>query len=245
MFLCVTTTSIDTRIAIMRAPRCSLASSDAVNCKLYGPAPWVGGLPHLPSLPPFPTPHGTMKICKRNLHSNQAGGVWYPDSAHKTAQAIQDLNHEGLPLMVFANWRGFSGGQRDMFDEVRDGSHATARSSLVLPPLPHTAVLPHHLSPRCRTDEIRSSISQPSARLATCSRHVLSCSAAASETRQHGFVSLTPSLRTQVLKYGALIVDALVEYKQPVFVYIPPHAELRGGAWVVVDSTVNANVMEM
>ena len=49
----------------------------------------------------------------------------------------------------------------------------------------------------------------------------------------------------QVLKYGALIVDALVEYKQPVFVYIPPHAELRGGAWVVVDSTVNANVMEM
>lgn len=49
----------------------------------------------------------------------------------------------------------------------------------------------------------------------------------------------------QVLKYGALIVDALVVYKQPVFVYIPPHAELRGGAWVVVDSTVNANVMEM
>lgn len=49
----------------------------------------------------------------------------------------------------------------------------------------------------------------------------------------------------QVLKYGALIVDALVEYKQPVFVYIPPYAELRGGAWVVVDSTVNADVMEM
>lgn len=56
------------------------------------------------------------------------------------------------------------------------------------------------------------------------------------------FVAL---LAIQVLKYGALIVDALVEYKQPVFVYIPPHAELRGGAWVVVDSTVNANVMEM
>lgn len=49
----------------------------------------------------------------------QAGGVWYPDSAHKTAQAIKDINHEGLPLIVFANWRGFSGGQRDMFDEVR------------------------------------------------------------------------------------------------------------------------------
>ncbi|CAM9912667.1 unnamed protein product [Discosporangium mesarthrocarpum] len=95
----------------------------------------------------------------------QAGGVWYPDSAYKTAQAIRDMNLEGLPLMVFANWRGFSGGQRDMFDEI--------------------------------------------------------------------------------LKYGALIVDALVEYRQPVFVYIPPHAELRGGAWVVVDSTINADVMEM
>lgn len=60
--------------------------------------------------------------CWLNLsqHSqHQAGGVWYPDSAHKTAQAIKDINHEGLPLIVFANWRGFSGGQRDMFDEVR------------------------------------------------------------------------------------------------------------------------------
>lgn len=34
-------------------------------------------------------------------------------------QAIRDLNGEGLPLMIFANWRGFSGGQRDMFDEVQ------------------------------------------------------------------------------------------------------------------------------
>jgi acetyl-CoA carboxylase/biotin carboxylase 1 len=95
----------------------------------------------------------------------QAGGVWFPDSAAKTAQAIQDLSHEGLPLMILANWRGFSGGQRDMFDEI--------------------------------------------------------------------------------LKHGARIVDALVAYKQPVFVYIPPFAELRGGAWVVVDSTINSSVMEM
>jgi acetyl-CoA carboxylase carboxyltransferase component len=46
----------------------------------------------------------------------------------------------------------------------------------------------------------------------------------------------------QVLKFGAEIVDALVAYKQPVFVYIPPFAELRGGAWVVVDSTINPDV---
>lgn len=94
----------------------------------------------------------------------QAGGVWFPDSAYKTAQAIKDFDREGLPCIVFANWRGFSGGQRDMFDEV--------------------------------------------------------------------------------LKFGSMIVDALVAYQQPLFVYIPPHAELRGGAWVVIDHTINKNVME-
>jgi acetyl-CoA carboxylase / biotin carboxylase 1 len=94
----------------------------------------------------------------------QAGGVWFPDSAYKTAQALRDFHRESLPCMIFANWRGFSGGQRDMFDEV--------------------------------------------------------------------------------LKFGSMIVDALVAYQQPLFVYIPPYAELRGGAWVVVDSTINADVME-
>ena len=49
----------------------------------------------------------------------QAGQVWFPDSAYKTAQAIQDFNiGEGLPLLVLANWRGFSGGRKDMFEEV-------------------------------------------------------------------------------------------------------------------------------
>ncbi|KAJ8605817.1 hypothetical protein CTAYLR_000576 [Chrysophaeum taylorii] len=95
----------------------------------------------------------------------QAGGVWFPDSAHKTAQAIADFTAEDLPLFIFANWRGFSGGQRDMFDEI--------------------------------------------------------------------------------LKFGAQIVDRLVAYEKPVFVYIPPLAELRGGAWVVVDPTINSRVMEM
>lgn len=95
----------------------------------------------------------------------QAGQVWFPDSAHKTATAIKDFQGEDLPLFIFANWRGFSGGQRDMFDEV--------------------------------------------------------------------------------LKFGAAIVDGLVGYEQPVFVYIPPYAELRGGAWAVVDPTINEGIMEM
>ncbi|KAI0147214.1 acetyl-CoA carboxylase [Xylariaceae sp. FL1272] len=97
---------------------------------------------------------------------NEAGGVWYPNSAFKTAQAINDFNHgEQLPLMILANWRGFSGGQRDMYNEV--------------------------------------------------------------------------------LKYGSYIVDALVKYEQPIFVYIPPFGELRGGSWVVVDPTINPVAMEM
>ena len=48
-----------------------------------------------------------------------------------------------------------------------------------------------------------------------------------------------------VLKYGSYIVDALVKYEQPIFVYIPPFGELRGGSWVVVDPTINSDQMEM
>lgn len=46
----------------------------------------------------------------------------------------------------------------------------------------------------------------------------------------------------EILKFGAQIVDALVAYKHPVFVYIPPNGELRGGAWVVIDPTINDQV---
>ncbi|CCJ31347.1 unnamed protein product [Pneumocystis jirovecii] len=96
----------------------------------------------------------------------EAGHVWYPNSAFKTAQAINDFNYgEQLPLFILANWRGFSGGQRDMFNEI--------------------------------------------------------------------------------LKYGSYIVDALSKYKQPVFIYIPPYSELRGGSWVVIDPTINEDMMEM
>ncbi|KAI6042033.1 acetyl-CoA carboxylase [Pisolithus marmoratus] len=95
----------------------------------------------------------------------EAGQVWYPNSAYKTAQAIFDFNREGLPLIIFANWRGFSGGQQDMYDEV--------------------------------------------------------------------------------LKQGSKIVDGLSSYRQPVFVYIVPNGELRGGAWVVLDPSINTQKMEM
>lgn len=95
----------------------------------------------------------------------QAGQVWFPDSAAKTARAMADFDREGLPLFVLANWRGFSGGQRDLFEGV--------------------------------------------------------------------------------LQAGSLIVDNLRAYARPVFVYIPRAGELRGGAWVVVDSQINADMVEM
>jgi acetyl-CoA carboxylase/biotin carboxylase 1 len=49
----------------------------------------------------------------------------------------------------------------------------------------------------------------------------------------------------EILKFGSYIVDALRKYSRPVFVYIPPGGELRGGAWVVLDPTINPEMMEM
>ena len=46
-------------------------------------------------------------------------------------------------------------------------------------------------------------------------------------------------------RFGAQIVDALREYEHPVFIYLPPHGELRGGSWVVVDPTINEEKMSM
>lgn len=57
----------------------------------------------------FTSAHGFVCGCQV---LQQAGQVWFPDSAFKTAQAISDFNCERLPLMVFANWRGFSGGMK-------------------------------------------------------------------------------------------------------------------------------------
>lgn len=48
-----------------------------------------------------------------------------------------------------------------------------------------------------------------------------------------------------VLKFGAHIVDALRQYRQPVVIYIPTHGELRGGAWAVLDSKINPGFIHM
>ena len=49
----------------------------------------------------------------------------------------------------------------------------------------------------------------------------------------------------QVLKYGSMIVDNLRVFNQPVFVYLPYNAEVRGGAWVVVETAINPEKIEM
>lgn len=65
----------------------------------------------------------TMPADPANLDSEaktfqQAGQVWYPDSSYKTAQAIKDFGKEELPLIILANWRGFSGGMKDMYEQI-------------------------------------------------------------------------------------------------------------------------------
>ena len=40
---------------------------------------------------------------------------------------MEEFDREQLPLFILANWRGFSGGQRDLFEgilQVLEGHHA-------------------------------------------------------------------------------------------------------------------------
>ncbi|KAJ5067483.1 acetyl-coa carboxylase isoform a [Anaeramoeba ignava] len=83
----------------------------------------LGGIPLGIIVPELRTVTSIIPADPANLKSEettilQAGQLWYPDSAFKTAQAIRDFDQEELPLLIFANFRGFSGGLRDMFHEV-------------------------------------------------------------------------------------------------------------------------------
>ena len=54
-----------------------------------------------------------------------------------------------------------------------------------------------------------------------------------------GFAGGKTDLYDEIVKFGAMIVDELVDFDLPVILYIPPYAELRGGAWVVIDPQIN------
>ncbi|KAG7265279.1 hypothetical protein CRUP_008184 [Coryphaenoides rupestris] len=193
----------------------------------------------------------------------QAGQVWFPDSAFKTAQAIKDLNREGLPLIVFANWRGFSGGMKDMYDQVLkfgayivDGLREYRQPVLVyIPPQAElrggswVVIRPHHQPPA------HGNIIQQAGQVWFPDSAFKTAQAIKDLNREglplivfanwRGFSGGMKDMYDQVLKFGAYIVDGLREYRQPVLVYIPPQAELRGGSWVVIDPTINPRHMEM
>jgi biotin carboxylase/acetyl-CoA carboxylase carboxyltransferase component/biotin carboxyl carrier protein len=46
--------------------------------------------------------------------------ILYPDTSYKIAKTIRDCRVEGVELFIVADWRGFSGGTRDMYDKVLD-----------------------------------------------------------------------------------------------------------------------------
>ena len=74
----------------------------------------------------------------------QAGQVWFPDSSYKTSQVIKDFQRERLPLIIFANWRGFSGGMKGkLWDDY----------FFLLVAMPTTLVftLTDHFTPYCFT----------------------------------------------------------------------------------------------
>ena len=88
----------------------------------------------------------------------QAGQVLFPDTSYKTAQALRDFNNEGLPVMIFANWRGLSGGSRDMLTSslISQLSNSFALDLLVGVPSPSSSGPSH---PPTRPWDCRSSCS--------------------------------------------------------------------------------------
>ncbi len=64
----------------------------------------------------IPSDPGNMASTKNEVV--YAGNVLYPDTSHKIAQMISNFNRDGLPLVIIANFVGFSGGTRDMFEKI-------------------------------------------------------------------------------------------------------------------------------
>jgi acetyl-CoA carboxylase/biotin carboxylase 1 len=77
----------------------------------------------------------------RQVEYPQAGQVFFPDSAFKTASALRDFAGEQLPVLIIANWRGFSGGQRDLLQEMLKFG-AMIVEQLAVYPLPVLVYIP-------------------------------------------------------------------------------------------------------
>ncbi|MDO8518841.1 MAG: carboxyl transferase domain-containing protein [Deltaproteobacteria bacterium] len=57
-----------------------------------------------------------------------------------------------------------------------------------------------------------------------------------------GFSAGTRDMHAEVLKFGSMIVSAIRKARQPVYAYIMPDGELRGGSWVVFDEAINGEL---
>jgi acetyl-CoA carboxylase carboxyltransferase component len=59
-------------------------------------------------------------LSSSNKINKMSPNILYPDTSNKISKTIRDCNIEGLPLLIIADWRGFSGGTRDMYENVLD-----------------------------------------------------------------------------------------------------------------------------
>lgn len=63
-----------------------------------------------------PIDHADVK--SKTIVTQKANFVLYPETSYKIAQFMHECNTEKLPLVIIANWRGFSGGTKDMYNSV-------------------------------------------------------------------------------------------------------------------------------
>jgi acetyl-CoA carboxylase/biotin carboxylase 1 len=60
-----------------------------------------------------------------------------------------------------------------------------------------------------------------------------------------GFSGNIKDTNEQILKFQRDIVEELRKYSKPILIYLFPHAELRGTAWMTFDSQINPNYIEV
>jgi acetyl/propionyl-CoA carboxylase alpha subunit/acetyl-CoA carboxylase carboxyltransferase component len=115
------------------------------------------------SITKIPIDPGDLKSEKYDKYN--PGSVFNSDASQKVAQIIMESNIEKLPLIFLVNLRGFSGGTKDMLD--------------------------------------------------------------------------------QILTHGSNIVRNLEKYEHPVYIYLMPNSQLRGGAMVVISKFINKEKIEI
>ncbi|KAM0686719.1 hypothetical protein COBT_002053 [Conglomerata obtusa] len=59
-------------------------------------------------------------ISTENEHTEKTKNVLLVDSSKKIAQAISDFDKEGLDILILASFKGFSGGHKEMQDNILD-----------------------------------------------------------------------------------------------------------------------------